>query len=65
MVLKYRSPVSGRTVTTVFPLPSSFASFRATETFVPLEMPQRMPSSAARRRVVSSASSSVTMRMSL
>ena len=35
---KYLSPVSGRTVTTVFPSPSSRAIRRAAVTFVPLEM---------------------------
>ena len=60
-VLNYRSPVSGRMVTTVLPAPSSLAMRRATVTLDPLEIPQRIPSSCMSRRVVSMASSSVTM----
>ena len=41
-MLKYRSAVSGRMVTTVFPGPSFLASFRAAATLVPLEMPHIM-----------------------
>ena len=60
-VEKYRSAVSGRTVTTVFPFPSFWASFRAAATLVPLEMPHIRPSIRARFRAVSMASSSVTI----
>ena len=58
-VEKYLSAVSGRTVTTVFPLPSLFASFIAAATFVPLLIPQSIPSLAARSFATDIASSSV------
>ena len=47
-VEKYRSAVSGKTVTTRFPLPSFFASFIAAATFVPLLIPHMIPSFAAK-----------------
>jgi FMN phosphatase YigB (HAD superfamily) len=59
-VEKYRSAVSGSTVTTVLPGPSFFASFNAAATLVPEEMPTIRPSSFARRQAVSMASASVT-----
>ena len=46
-VEKYLSAVSGRTVTTVFPLPIFIASLIAQATFVPEEIPHIMPSSRA------------------
>ena len=60
-VLKYLSAVSGRTVTTVLPLPSFLASLSAAATFVPLEIPHIMPSSRAKSFAVCNASSSVTI----
>ena len=51
-VEKYRSAVSGRTVTTVLPLPSFLARAMAAATLVPLEIPQRIPSLEARSREV-------------
>ena len=63
-VEKYLSAVSGSTVTTVFPSPSFFASFRAAATFVPDEIPHMIPSFAARSRDVWIAYSSVTMQIS-
>ena len=51
-VVKYRSAVSGSTVTTVLPLPSFFARRMAAATLVPLEMPHIRPSSRARSLAV-------------
>ena len=47
-VEKYLSAVSGRTVTTVLPSPSSRASFFAAATLVPEEIPHIIPSSLAK-----------------
>ena len=45
---KYLSAVSGKTVTTVLPLPKIFARRFAAATFVPEEMPHIIPSSLAK-----------------
>lgn len=63
-VEKYRSAVSGRTVTTVLPSPSFFASFRAAATLVPEDMPHMIPSLAASSFYTRMASSSVTIQIS-
>ena len=51
-VEKYRSAVSGRTVTTVFPAPNFLASLIAAATFVPEEIPHMIPSFEASSRDV-------------
>ena len=51
-VEKYRSAVSGRTVTTVFPSPNFLASLIAAATFVPEEIPHMIPSFEASSRDV-------------
>ena len=63
-VEKYLSAVSGRTVTTVLPLPSFLASFLAAATFVPLLMPHIKPSIIAKSFEVWIASSSVIIHIS-
>lgn len=60
-VEKYRSAVSGRTVTTVLPSPSFLASWMAAATLVPLEMPHMRPSLDASSCAVRMASSSFTI----
>src|SRR5690606_19523529 len=62
--LKYRSPVSQRTVSTRLPGPSSRARSSATATLAPELMPTRSPSRRARPSFTSQARSSLTARTS-
>ena len=64
-VEKYLSAVSGRTVTTVLPLPNFLASLIAAATFVPLLIPHKIPSLMAKSFEVFSASSSLIIQTSL
>src|SRR5437667_101671 len=61
--LRYRSPVSGRTVTTSWPPAISAATWHAANAAAPAETPTSRPSSRASRRDHASASSSRTRRM--
>lgn len=57
---RYRSPVSGRTANTLFPVPSSSAIWTAATVAAPEEMPAKMPSSLAKREAIANASSDFT-----
>lgn len=60
-VLRYLSPVSGSTTTISFPaLSERLPTLRAACMAAPEEMPAKIPSSFAKRRAASTASSSVT-----
>src|SRR5690606_20528580 len=62
--LKYRSPVSARTVTTLASGPSSRATSSATRTAAPALMPTSNPSCRASAAFVAYAARSVTVRTS-